>query len=133
MLKVSRKSEYGLIALRYIWEKNSLCTAREISDNFFIPLENMAKILQSLTRAGLLSSVKGVQGGYRLARNPSEISIADVIEIIDGPIGIVDCETSQKTTCVQYCRGVCNIKKPLGKIQNKFKEFLNEVTLVDMV
>lgn len=130
MLKISRKVEYGIIALKYLHSQDSLCKSKEISKKFGIPPEVMAKILQGLAKAQFIQSIQGAKGGYKLVRCPAEISMKDVIEVIDGPIQIVDCVLG-KDHCPQ--RGVCNIQGPLSNVQEKLCEFFGGITLVDLV
>ena len=135
MLKLSRKSEYGIIALKHILNKRlgQTSSAREIAEQYHIPVELMAKVLQKLAKDGLLQSVQGINGGYALALSPKKISIADVVESIDGPIGIVECVTDEdECKCVQYTTGVCNISDPFVQIQGKFKNFLSSISLADL-
>ena len=135
MLKLSRKSEYGIIALKHILNKRMghTSSAREIAEQYNIPVELMAKVLQKLAKDGLLQSVQGINGGYALALSPKKISIADVVESIDGPIGIVECVTGEdECKCVQYTTGVCNISDPFMQIQGKFKSFLSGISLADL-
>jgi Rrf2 family protein len=135
MLKLSRKSEYGIIALKHILNKQAGQTSstREIAEHYNIPVELMAKVLQKLAKDGLLQSVQGINGGYALALSPAKISVADVVESIDGPIGIVECVTSEdECKCVQYTTGVCNISDPFMHIQGRFKNFLSGISLADL-
>lgn len=130
MLKISRKVEYGIIALKYLHSQDSLCKSKEISKKFGIPSEIMAKILQGLAKAQFIQSIQGAKGGYKLVRSPAEINMKDVIEVIDGPIQIVDC-ISGKRHCPQA--GMCNIQGPLTDVQEKLCGFFNDITLVDLV
>ncbi|RMF64494.1 MAG: Rrf2 family transcriptional regulator [Calditrichaeota bacterium] len=135
MLKLSRKAEYGIIALKHLLMHGSehLTTAREISARYQIPVEIMAKILQSLSRAGILESTKGARGGYRLSRPPEEISVKDVVDAIEGPVGLVECTVDDaECSCVQYNLGVCNIDGPFSKIQFQFEKFLEGIKLQDL-
>lgn len=132
MLKISRKVEYGIIALKHLYLQDSLCKSKEISEKFSIPTEIMAKILQGLARAEFLNSIKGASGGYKLARKASDISIKDIIEAIDGPMGIVDC-VLKKDSCPQSIMGVCNIQIPLIQVQEKLCDFFTNITLMDLV
>jgi Rrf2 family protein len=135
MLRLSRKAEYGIIALKHILQKRAgqTCSAREIAEQYKIPVELMAKVLQKLAKDGLLQSAQGVHGGYVLAMPPSHISVADVVESIDGPIGIVECVVpDDECKCVQHVTGVCNISDPFVQIQGKFKSFLSGISLADL-
>ncbi len=95
MLKLTKKADYGLMAMRHLAEhgpKRS-CSAKDMSEAYGIPPEALAKILQRLTKAGLLHSQHGINGGYTLARDPNTISAFEVIQAIDGPLFIRSCVT----------------------------------------
>ncbi len=135
MLKLSRKSEYGIIALKFMLNRGAgtLSTAKEIATRFKIPEQLMAKILQKLVKTGILMSTQGVRGGYMLALPPEKISIAKIVESIEGPVGIVDCVvTGEDCQCAQYEEGVCNIDEPFAHIQMQFKNFLDGISLADL-
>ena len=90
MLKLTKKADYGLIAMRHLAEHADLgaCSAKDLAEMYSIPQEALAKILQRLTKAGLLVSQYGTNGGYTLARDPRLISAFEVIRAIDGPLFI---------------------------------------------
>jgi len=134
MLRVSRAAEYGIIALKYIYQQpiGYIASAREISEKYNIPAEIMAKIMQKMAKQGLVMSCQGARGGYTLAKPPAQISVADILQSIEGPIGIVECATDPGCECTQLQTGVCNIKDPFAKIQNKFMGFLNGISLADL-
>jgi Rrf2 family protein len=92
-MKISRKSDYALRAVLYIArqpnEKRSSINA--IAESERVPRDFLAKILKELTRAEILKSYQGVHGGYQLARQATKISILDVIEAMDGPLGLNLC------------------------------------------
>jgi Rrf2 family protein len=88
MFRLSKKADYGLIALKHLAQHTDVSvSAREIAREYRIPAELLAKIMQRLARKGLVVSQQGTHGGYVLGRDPSRISIVDVIEALDGPIG----------------------------------------------
>ena len=93
MLKITRKVEYALIALRHFQnqEKNKLTSAKEMSKTYGIPQELLAKILQRLAREKIINAVKGPSGGYKLAVDPKTINMTKFFEIMEGPMGIMDC------------------------------------------
>ena len=91
MLRLSKKADYALIAITHLTLKSGSSSAREIAEQFDIPVELLAKVLQRLTRRGLLASQQGTRGGYQLARAATGISIADVIQAIDGPVAVTAC------------------------------------------
>jgi Rrf2 family protein len=90
MLKLTKKADYGLMAMKHMAERASTeaCSAKELADAYGIPPEALAKILQRLVKAGLLHSQHGTNGGYTLARDPKTISAFEVIRVIDGPLFI---------------------------------------------
>ena len=87
MLRLSKKTDYALLALQYLASPGEPgdVSARAIAERFEIPPELLAKILQRLAHDGLITAHRGVHGGYRLARSPDAISIADIAQAVDGP------------------------------------------------
>ena len=131
MLRLSKKSDYALIAMKHLATRSdaSSSSAREISESYDIPLELLAKVLQRLVRSRLLVSVQGTRGGYRLARHPSMISVADVIQAVDGPVTVTACSTDDHN-CDQYLK--CSVRDPLWKIKNRILDALNTVSVAEM-
>ena len=90
MFRLSKKTDYALLALQYLASPGELgdVSARAIAERFEIPAELLAKILQRLAHDGLITAHRGVHGGYRLARSPDAISIADIARAVDGPASL---------------------------------------------
>ncbi len=130
MLKLTKKADYGLIAMRHLAEHGDLgaCSAKDLAEMYGIPQEALAKILQKLVKAQLLVSQQGTNGGYTLARTPGQISALEVIRAIEGPLFITSCSTGSE--CEQERR--CNIRGPLRKVSKTIEEVLNKLTLVEM-
>ncbi len=130
MLKLTKKADYGLIALRHlaVVEANQSASAKEIADAYGIPLPLLAKVLQKLARNGLLTPVYGTNGGYKLARDPREISALEVIRTIDGPIILTSCFT--QSGCDQS--GKCSVKEPLRRIHEGILQLLEGITISEM-
>lgn len=103
-MQLSRKADYALRAVRHVSNlpKGKLGSINSIAEAEQIPREFLAKILKDLTRSGILVSYQGVTGGYRLARQPKEVSFLDVIEAIEGPIRINICTEGKSCGCNQY-------------------------------
>ena len=131
MLRLSKKADYALMAMRHLALKTGApsTSAREIAEQYDIPIELMAKVLQRLVRTGLLLSTQGTRGGYTLSRLPTAISVADVIQAIDGPFTVTACST-EKSDCEQY--GKCSIRDPLWQIRERIVEALGTVTIAEM-
>jgi FeS assembly SUF system regulator len=130
MLRLSKKSDYALIAMKHLAQKGGRSTsAREIAEQYGIPIELMAKVLQRLVRTGLLVSTQGTRGGYTLGRAAATISVADVIQAIDGPVTVTACST-EKSTCEQYTK--CSIRDALWQIRERIVEALGTINLAEM-
>lgn len=132
MLRLSKKSDYALIAMKHLATRpdgGASSSAREISESYDIPLELLAKVLQRLVRARLLVSVQGTRGGYRLGRSAQLISVADVIQAVDGPVTVTACSDTDHN-CDQFNK--CSIRDPLWKIKNRILESLNTVSVAEM-
>jgi len=107
----------------------SSASAREIAEQYDIPIELMAKVLQRLVRARLLISTQGTRGGYTLSRPPNSISVADVIQAIDGPFTVTACSTDNNE-CEQYSK--CSIRDPLWQIRERIAATLGTVSIAEM-
>ena len=130
MLKITRKVEYALIALNHLQQQNDgdLCSAKEISKQYGIPQELLAKTLQKLARVEIIEAVQGSTGGYKLLVDPSTISMTHIFEILEGPVGIMDCYFD--SGCRQL--NTCNIRSPINKINDTIRNVFNNITLADL-
>ena len=131
MLRLSKKADYALMAMKHLAVRRDRgsSSAREIAEQYDIPLELMAKVLQRLVRRGLLMSHQGTRGGYRLARGPAQISVADVIQAIDGPVTVTACETHEGQ-CEQFSK--CNVRDPLFRVRERILAALGECTIAEL-
>ncbi len=138
MLKLTKKADYSLIALKHFAavravagsEASPALSAKELAESSGIPLPLLSKLLQKLGKTGFLVSECGTNGGYRLARDPREISALQVIRAIDGPIVLANCFTSL-TACGHADR--CTIRKPLRRIHEGILRLLQSVSIQDML
>ena len=132
MVRLSKKSEYGLIAIRHIAAHREVLTAKEISTLYGIPFDLLAKVLQKLTKAGLLTSHQGAHGGYVLARPASEIPVSLIIHAIEGTAPMIaQCMAEGADSCMVFT--VCTIKSPLGKVQANIERAFSTTTLAEIV
>ncbi len=131
MLRLSKKADYALMAMKHLAQKRvaAATSAREIAERYDIPHELMAKVLQRLVRTGLLTSQQGTHGGYALSRPSASISVADVIQAIDGPFMVTACST-ENDDCEQYRK--CSIRDPLWRIRERIVSALGTVSLAEM-
>jgi Rrf2 family protein len=129
MLKLTKKADYGLIALRHLAAARRSASAKDIADAYRIPQSLLSKILQSLARAGLLVSEQGTHGGYKLARDAGDISALEVIRTIDGPIILTHCFT-EHAECDQS--DLCPVREPLRKVHEGILRLLSSISILDM-
>jgi Rrf2 family protein len=134
MLRLSKKADYALIAMKHLALRGDRApegssSAREIAELYDVPIELMAKVLQRLVRGGLLASHQGTRGGYQLARIPAAISVADVIQAIDGPVTVTACST-EEGQCEQFSK--CNVRDPLWRVRERILSALGECTIAEL-
>ena len=131
MLRLSKKADYALIAMKHLTlhTDRGAASAREIAEQYDIPIELMAKVLQRLVRRGLLASHHGTRGGYQLARRPTQISVADVIQAIEGPVSVTACST-EDGKCEQFAK--CNVRDPLWRVRERILAALGECTIAEL-
>ncbi|NOZ07884.1 MAG: Rrf2 family transcriptional regulator [FCB group bacterium] len=130
MLKLTRKVEYSLIALRHMQNAGheAVCSARVIAERYGIPYDLLAKILQLLARESIITAVQGPKGGYRINARLGDISLIDFFELIEGPVGISDCNLDED--CDRD--SICNIRKPITRINNNIRSVFSNITLDDV-
>ncbi|MFZ4622123.1 MAG: RrF2 family transcriptional regulator [Bacteroidota bacterium] len=133
MLKLSKKVEYGLIAIRHIASvNNQISTVKDISERYSVPSDVLAKVMQKLTKGKLITSHQGAMGGYTLSRKADEISVMDVISVIEGTqVGIAQCFAEEPQNCSIFEN--CTIKNPLGKIQHNLEHVFNSMKVSEIV
>jgi Rrf2 family protein len=137
MLKLSKKVDYALILLGQL-QASGACpgspaiqtaSAREMAERHNLPQPMVANSLKSLTGARILASTRGAQGGYVLAQDARQISLAQLIEALDGPIGLTDC-TGAEPAC--ELQSGCPMHSPIQRVQARFREFMTSYTLADI-
>ena len=129
MLKITRKVEYALIALRHMQSKDGdyLTSAKEIADFYGVPKQLLAKTLQQMSKNDIIEAVQGASGGYRIKANLSRISLKDFFEKLEGPIGVMDCYFD--TDCQI---NDCNIQTPIQRINNNIRQMLSSMSLKEI-
>ncbi len=137
MVKLNRTTEYGLIALRYMSEKESLgdstvTSARELADRYGLPFEITAKTLQRMRDTGLIVSAQGARGGYTIGRSPSELNVSEFLELMEGPQAVVSCAGTGTSGGLCEYEKKCEVKGVLGDLNGRVKEFLSGILLTDL-
>ena len=130
MLRFTKRADYGLMAIHYIAINDGFgaVSAKRIAEEFTIPPELMAKILQKLAKQRLIVSTNGPKGGYTLSRRPTEITVGQVIRALEGPINIVSC--LEDADCPQMQK--CNLRRPVQKIQAAISQVLDTMSLAEL-
>jgi len=130
MLKLTRKLEYALIALSHIQGQaaEKIVSTKEIAETHRIPLQLLAKTLQQLAKHNIIEAIQGAHGGYRLKKSLDNINMNTLIQILEGPIGIMDC--SVDSNCVQL--DICNIRKPINRVNDAIVSMFDNLTLADI-
>ena len=131
MLKLSKKVDYGLIALMHLARhtERPAWSAREIAEQYDLPAELLAKILQKMVPKGVLTPSYGMNGGYTLAKPAEEISAAEVVEAIEGPFSLTECIPNHGS-CLQFAK--CPVKTPLQRLNDNVVNMLRETTIAEM-
>lgn len=130
MLRMTRQADYAIVLLTCVAARPEGLAARDLAAKVHLPLPMVSKILKTLAREGLLVSQRGAHGGYRLARSAQEISVAEIVTAIEGPIGITECTTESLTSC--DIAAMCSVKSNWQKINQVVRHALDQVTLQNM-
>ena len=128
MLRITRLTDYGFILLAKMCEdESSLQNAKDMSEELDIPLPTVSKVLKLLVQGNLLQSQQGSQGGYHLSKKANEISAAEIIEVLEGPVSMTAC-------CVtDGCDRNCAVSNSWQKVNAVIVNELKSVSLADMV
>ena len=131
MLRISKLTDYGIVLLARVAAapRDAQLSARELAERAALPLPAASKMLKQLTTAGLLESLRGAKGGYRLVRSPEAITVAEIVHALEGPIALMDC-TAGPGHCEQEAR--CTVSEPWHRINRAVHDALARVTLADL-
>lgn len=127
MLRISKLADYGTVVMVYLAKRSqALCNARDIAQQTHISVPMVSKLLKRLTAAGLLTSVRGVTGGYRLHRAACDISVADIVYALDEPRGLTECSRHSNGCSLQ---DVCHVQNNWRLISGAIETALDSVSL----
>lgn len=135
MLKFSRRIDYALVALSHITNGHDEkpISAKEIAETYRMPRPLLSNILKHLCRKGILTSVRGVRGGYRLQRPPSDVTLSDLIEALEGPVNLTICGSGRPVSTAECSLSrSCPVSVPIRRFQEKVGGLLKSVTLADI-
>lgn len=128
MLRITKIADYGFILLVHMAneDRHELHNAKDLSATIGIPLPTVSKVLKILTQGGILQSHQGSKGGYSLIRPASQISAAEIVEAVEGPVAITDCSSEEG------CERNCQVSTSWQKVNGTVVRALKELTLADM-
>lgn len=131
MLRVSKLTDYATVVMTALADDgNDVVSAQVLAERARLELPTVAKLLKQLGHAGLVESFRGVNGGYRLARPPEAISVADIVTAIEGPIGMTECSV-HAGRCDHERH--CSVRGNWQRINQAIEQALASVTLADML
>jgi FeS assembly SUF system regulator len=133
MIRLGKLTDYGLVLMGYFarHKVQTQCTARELALESGLPLPTVSKLLKILVQSGSLVSHRGVNGGYSLARDAQDISIAEVIAAMEGPIALTECSSDISGLC--DLEPSCPIKNNQRIINQVVRGALEQLTLADLI
>ena len=130
MLRISKLADYGTVVMVYLAQhQGKLCNARDIAAHTHLSVPTVSKLLKQLTVAGLLVSVRGVSGGYRLHKSPHEISVTDILFALEEHRGIIECDQQPNDCSLSH---VCGIQKNWRIISRAIESALTSVSLASL-
>lgn len=128
MISITKHSDYAIVMLAYLAKNpNVLMSAKELSEGSKLPYPTVSKLLKLLVKSGTLMSIQGSQGGYRLKKNPTDISVASVIEAIEGPISMTECATGDHGKC--KTQDTCSMQPHWMTINGVIKKSLESLAI----
>lgn len=132
MIKVQRKIEYALMALKLMSLKRpgELTSAKEVADSVHAPFDVMARVLQLLAQKGILRAEQGAQGGYQITRDLSKVTVHDLVTLLQGPVQIAKC--LQKDEACEI-HGSCNIISPIQNLNQKLNDFYRSLSVQEVL
>jgi len=131
MLRISKLTDYGTVVLAELAAAgNTVSSANDVAAATGLAAPTVSKLLKLLSKAGLVVSTRGARGGYRLARQPADISAAEVIDALEGPVSITDCSADDKGCDFE---STCNVGGAWQRINVAIRRALDDVSLEDLL
>ena len=132
MFRLSKSTDYGIRILAHLARDGRVTThnAREVAQDLKLPVPMVSKVMKALARSGVLESHRGSKGGFNLARRPDSLTVAEMIDALEGPVALTQCQIGP-ALCVH--EGSCNVQEPWGVINTAVKNTLATITLSDLI
>lgn len=133
MLRITKMTDYAVLVLSDLVrpESGGSCAAPDLASRTGIPQPTVSKVLKLLARGGLVVSERGKNGGYRLSRAPDAITVADIVDTVEGPIAVTECSTVVRGCC--ELEGRCPTETNWLRINDAIRQTLRGISLADMV
>lgn len=132
MIRLTNLADYAVVVMTVAARcPDGRLSATSVAGRTSIPVPTVAKLMGTLARAGLLSASRGVAGGFALARPPEQVSVAEIVEAVDGPIALTNCLTGKSHDC--SITGLCTVRGHWGPINHAVRAALDAVTLADLL
>jgi len=134
MIRFSRMADYGVLLLgHFARHETALASSKDLADLYHMPRTVVANLLKEFGKAGLLESRRGLHGGYKLARAPADISLLDVLNVIDGPVQLIDCAVDDLSTGNCGYEDVCPSRSPMRSVHRRIIALLEDVSLEQLM
>ena len=132
-MRITLESDYALRIVSALAEENMVVDAKTLSEKTSVTIRFTLKILHKLVTAGIVNSYKGVKGGYKLALDPREITLKNIIELIDGPIFIARCLEGGEGCSLNPDKSSCAFHHIFDTISLDVSRKLNKITIHDVI
>ena len=136
MIRFSRMADYGVLLLgHFARHEDALASTSELADTYHMPRPVVANLLKEFCKAGLLESRRGLHGGYRLAKPAAEISLLEVLSVIDGPVQLIDCAVLDLSAPSGQCgyEDVCPSRSPMRAVHRRIIDLLDGISLSELL
>lgn len=129
MLRLTRRSEYGLMALAFLASRRGeFCSVREIVDALSLPKRLLAEVLKDLAKSGVVDATRGPGGGYRLILDAKELPLSRVVEILEGPVAMTDCMADRCDL-----EASCIIQSGISRVTQSIRGVLDDMTVAELL
>lgn len=134
MLKISKLTDYGLLATVYLARKQGeVVSAREVAAFYHLPVPMITKVLKTLHQGGIIRSRRGVAGGYTFTSDPEAVTLGQLLDLLEGPWDLVECETIDDTGhALCSIRKACPSRRFMFSINRAIKSAFDQITLGDL-
>lgn len=129
-MKLTKSTDFAIRLVIELASREDFATMPDLSRVLFIPYDNLSKLVQTLSRASIIQTKQGKNGGIRMVRDPQDVSIKEIIEIVEGPVRLSDCTTQQKA-CQLECN--CKLRNAFSALEEKFNVLLEDVTIKSLI